>query len=140
MGITFSSDIEVVINNHAKKLVSSSSSTNCLGSRLRRVHAENGRLRADLKVLCTQLDQCYAVTGHSKGEVEALPTKFYDLLDAEVHNLNLTYQALSTKVDNCHNNSPPAINWGLAIGLPLGLGIPLTITSTILAVAYGRRR
>ncbi|CAG8902733.1 unnamed protein product [Penicillium egyptiacum] len=54
--------------------------------------------------------------------------------------MNSKYQALSTKVDNGFNNSPPPINRGLAIGLPLGLGIPLTIAVIFLCAMWIRRR
>lgn len=54
--------------------------------------------------------------------------------------MNAKYQALSTKIDNGLNDSPPAVNRGLAVGLSLGLGIPLAIAIIFLCVVWIRRR
>lgn len=54
--------------------------------------------------------------------------------------MNAKYQALSTKIDNSLNDSPPAVNRGLAIGLSLGLGIPLTIAIVFLCSMWIHRR
>lgn len=103
-------------------------------------NAENGQLRENLAALSAKIDQNIADISHWKTEVEALPAKFHDVLGTEVNTMNAKYQALSTKVDNGFNNSPPAINRGLAIGLSLGLSIPLTISLVFLCAMWIRRR
>ncbi|KAF3020852.1 hypothetical protein E8E15_007565 [Penicillium rubens] len=102
--------------------------------------AESERLRADIKALSTLIDQNTAEIAHWKGEIGDLPAKFHGILGAEVNTMNAKYQALSTRVDNGFNNSPPAINRGLAIGLPLGLGIPLTVAVVFLCAMWIRRK
>lgn len=102
--------------------------------------AERGHLRDNIAALSTKIDQNIAEISHWKAEVEALPTKFQDVLGPEVNTMNAKYQALSTKVDNGFNNSPSAINRGLAIGLPLGFGIPLTIAVVFFCAMWIRHR
>lgn len=102
--------------------------------------AERGHLRDNIAALSTKIDQNIAEISHWKAEVEALPTKFQDVLGPEVNTMNAKYQALSTKIDNGLNDSPPAVNRGLAVGLSLGLGIPLAIAIVFLCVVWIRRR
>lgn len=102
--------------------------------------AENGHLHENIGALSTKIDQNIAEISHWKAEVEALPTKFQDVLSPEVNNMNTKYQALSIKIDNGLNDSPPAVNRGLAIGLSLGLGIPLTMAIVFLCAMWIRRR
>lgn len=104
------------------------------------VTAESGHLRENIAALSTKIDQNTAEISRWKAEVEALPTKFQDVLGPEINTMNTKYQALSTKIDNGLNDSPPAFNRGLAIGLSLGLGIPLTIAIIFLCVMWIHRR
>ncbi|KAF4772181.1 hypothetical protein N7455_008981 [Penicillium solitum] len=104
------------------------------------VTAESGHLLENIAALSAKIDQNTAEISHWKAEVEALPTKFQDVLGPDNNTMNAKYQALSTKIDNGLNDSPPAVNRGLAIGLSLGLGIPLTIAIIFLCVMWIRRR
>ncbi|KXG52054.1 uncharacterized protein PGRI_083380 [Penicillium griseofulvum] len=154
MGIIFSSDLDYwrsVISNHAQILGELQSWRRRTKHGIERrcpisfekvddVNSENYRLRADIAALSTLIDQSSAELSHWKAEVEAIPANFHDILSAEVNTMNTKYHALSTKVGNGFNNSTPAINQGLAIGLPLGLGIPLTIAVVFLCVMWIRRR
>ncbi|KAJ5153705.1 uncharacterized protein N7500_009144 [Penicillium coprophilum] len=101
-------------------------------------YGENGRLHTDIKSLSTQVNQSTAEINHWKAEVEALPARLHDILSAEVNMMSAKYQALSTKVGNDFNDSPQAINRGLAVGLPLGLDIPLTIGMVFLFAMWIR--
>ncbi|KGO70265.1 hypothetical protein PITC_020840 [Penicillium italicum] len=105
----------------------SSADVQSLSKKVVDVSADNGQLRENIAALSTKIDQNIADISHWKAEIEALPAIFYDVPGTEVNILNAKYQALSTKVDDGFNNSPPAINRGLAIGLSLGLGIPLAL-------------
>lgn len=118
----------------------SSADVQSLSKKVDDVDAENGHLRENIAALSTKTDQNIAEISHWKAEVEALPTKFHDVLDSEVNTMNAKYQALSTKVDNGFNDSPLAVNRGLAIGLSLGLGIPLTIAVVFLCAMWIRRK
>ncbi|KAJ5371692.1 hypothetical protein N7517_003698 [Penicillium concentricum] len=126
-------------DNHSQN-TGSSADVQPLSKKIDDVSAENGRLRADITALSTKIDQNIADSIHWKSDVGALPSKFRNILGAEVDTMNAKYRALSTKVDNGFNNTPPAINRGLAIGLPLGLGIPLTIAVVFLCAMWIRRR
>ncbi|KAJ5966809.1 hypothetical protein N7501_003057 [Penicillium viridicatum] len=118
----------------------SSADVQPLSKRVDDVAAENGHLRENIAALSTKIDQNIAEISHWKAEIETLPTKFQDVLGPEVNTMNAKYQALSTKIDNGLNDSPPAVNRGLAIGLSLGLGIPLTIAIVFLCVMWIHRR
>ncbi|KAJ6127897.1 hypothetical protein N7471_009114 [Penicillium samsonianum] len=118
----------------------SSADVQSLSKKVDDVDAENGHLRENIAALSTKTDQNIAEISHWKAEVEALPTKFHDVLYSEVNTMNAKYQALSTKVDNGFNDSPLAVNRGLAIGLSLGLGIPLTIAVVFLCAMWIRRK
>jgi hypothetical protein len=111
-----------------------------LSKNLNDVAAENGHLRENIAALSTKIDQNIAEISHWKAEVEVLPTKFQDFLGLEVNTMNAKYQALSTKIGNGLNDSPPAVNRGLAMGLSLGLGIPLTIAIVFLCTIWIHRR
>ncbi|OQE14177.1 hypothetical protein PENFLA_c040G00929 [Penicillium flavigenum] len=132
-------DIRISLGNNTQS-TGSSADVQSLLKNVDAVNAESERLRADIKALSTLIDQNTAEIGHWKGEVEALPAKFRGILGAEVNTMNAKYRALSTRVENGFNNSPPAINRGLAIGLPLGFGIPLTIAVIFLCAMWIRRR
>jgi chromosome segregation ATPase len=101
----------------------SSADVQSLSKKVEDINSENSRLRADIAALSTKIDQSTTGISYWKAEVEAITANFHDILSAEVNTMNTKYQALSTKVDNGFNNSTPAINRGLAIGLPLGLGL-----------------
>lgn len=118
----------------------SSADVQSLSKKVDDVAAENGHLRENIADLSTKIDQNIAEISHWKAEIETLPTKFQDILGPEVNTMNAKYQALSTKIDNGLNDSPPAVNRGLAIGLSLGLGIPLTIATVFLCVMWIHRR
>lgn len=118
----------------------SSADVQSLSKKIDDVAAENGHLRENIGALSTKIDQNIAEISQWKAEIEALPTKFQDVLGPEVNNMNAKYRALSIKIDNGLNNSPPAVNQGLAIGLSLGLGIPLTMAIVFLCVMWIRRR
>ncbi|KAJ5520988.1 hypothetical protein N7463_001441 [Penicillium fimorum] len=104
-----------------------SADVQCLSKKTCGIKAENGRLRADIAALSAS---------HWEADVEALPSKFHDILSTEVNTMNSKSKALSIKVDNDFNNTPPAINRGLSIGLSLGLSIPLTIAVVFLFVIW----
>ncbi|KAJ5394955.1 uncharacterized protein N7487_009258, partial [Penicillium crustosum] len=93
-----------------------------------------------LQRAATYVDKSITEISHWKAEVQALPTKCQGVLEPEVNTMNAKYQALSTKIDNSLNDSPPAVNRGLAIGLSLGLGIPLTIAIVFLCSMWIHRR
>lgn len=104
------------------------------------VTAESGHLRENIAALSTKIDQNIAEISHWKAEVEAIPTKFQHVFGPEVNTTNAKYQALSIKIDNGLNDSPPAVSRGLAIELSLSLGIPLAIAIIFLCVMWIRRR
>ncbi|CAI7591686.1 unnamed protein product [Penicillium glandicola] len=118
----------------------SSADVQSLSKKIDDVKAENSRFRGDITALSTKVDQNIADINHLTGEFKALPAKFNNILGAEVDTMNAKYQVLSAKVDNGFNNTPPAINRGLAIGLSLGLGIPLTVAMVFLCAMWIRRR
>ncbi|KAJ5425091.1 hypothetical protein N7465_000161 [Penicillium sp. CMV-2018d] len=118
----------------------SSADVQSLSKKVDDVAAENGHLRENIAALSTKIDQNIAEISHWKAETEKLPAMFQDVLGPEVNTMNAKYQALSTKIDNGLNDSPPAVNRGLAIGLSLGLGIPLTIAIVFMCVLWIYRR
>ncbi|CAG8040120.1 unnamed protein product [Penicillium nalgiovense] len=132
-------DMRISLGNNAQS-TGSTADVQSLLKNVDDVNIESERLRADIKALSTLIDQKTAEIGHWKGEVEGLPAKFHGILGAEVNTMNAKYQALSTKVDNGFDNSPSAITRGLAIGLPLGFGIPLTIAVVFFCAMWIRHR
>ncbi|KAJ5531698.1 hypothetical protein N7527_005091 [Penicillium freii] len=118
----------------------SSADVQSLSKKVDDVAAENGHLRENIAALSTKIDQNIPEISHWKAETEKLPVMFQDVLGPEVNTMNAKYQALSTKIDNGLNDSPPAVNRGLAIGLSLGLGIPLTIAIVFMCVLWIYRR
>ncbi|KAJ5817326.1 hypothetical protein N7447_009559 [Penicillium robsamsonii] len=88
-----------------------------LSKKIDDVNAENGRLLADITTLSRKIDHNIADNSHWEADVRALPSKFHDILAAEINTINAKYK-----------------------GLSLGLGIPLTIAVVLLCAMWIHRR